>query len=130
MVVIQKTHILNSQIMIEENSKFDVFVQRVKEYADERVKLYILDLKDKVASLVSSAALLLIAIVLGVFSLFFLFVALAKYISTYYNQPSLGYLVVGLFFVLLVILAFVNRVSWIQTPISNAIIKQIHDDED
>ncbi|MBP6426060.1 MAG: phage holin family protein [Bacteroidia bacterium] len=116
--------------MIEENSKLDVFVQRVKEYADERVKLYILDLKDKVVTLISSAALLLISAILGVFSLFFLFVALAKYISTYYNQPSLGYLVVGLFFVLLVILAFVNRVSWIQTPISNAIIKQIHDDED
>ncbi len=116
--------------MNEENSKFDVFVQRVKEYADERVKLYLLELKEKVVSLISSAALLLITAVLGVFSLFFLFIALAKWISTYYNQPALGYLVVGLFFGLLVILAFVNRVSWIQTPLSNSIIKQIHDDED
>ena len=116
--------------MIEENSKFDVFVQRVKEYADERVKLYILDLKDKVASLISSAALLLITAVLGIFSLFFLFVALAKWISTYFNEPALGYLVVGLFFVILVILAFVNRVNWIRTPVSNAIIKQIHDDDE
>ena len=116
--------------MIEENSKLDVFVQRVKEYADERVKLYILDLKDKVATLISSAALLLISVILGVFSLFFLFVALAKYISTYYNEPAIGYLVVGLFFLILVVLALVNRLNWIQTPISNAVIKQIHDDED
>ena len=116
--------------MNEENSKLEAFVKHLKQYADERAKLYILTLKEKVALLVSSAAFFLLAGLFVIFTVFFLAFGVAERIDIYFNQQGAGFLIVGGFFLLVTALVFINRSRWIFTPFANIVLKNISDEED
>jgi hypothetical protein len=110
--------------------KIERLVSNVKEYAEERINLVMLNAQEKTARAIASTASVLIVIVLGIFTLAFLSFALAWFIGQMLEQPFLGFLIVGGVYLLAAILLWVNRVRWIGFPVMNAFIKSIADDDE
>ena len=115
---------------MEEKIKIERLVSNVKEYAEERMNLIVLTLQEKTAKAIAGTASVLILIVLGVFTLAFLSFALAWFIGQMLEQPYLGFLIVGGFYLLAGIILWVNRVKWIGFPVMNAFLKNIADDDE
>jgi len=110
--------------------KIERLVSNVKEYAEERINLVMLNAQEKTARAIASTASVLIVIVLGIFTLAFLSFALAWFIGQMLEQPFLGFLIVGGVYLLAAILLWVNRVRWIGFPVMNAFLKSIADDDE
>lgn len=115
---------------MEEKIKIEQLVTHVKEYAEERMNLLMLGAQEKTSKVIAGTSTALIMIVLGVFVLGFLSMALAWYIGQQLEQPFLGFLIVGGFYLVLAVLLWVMREKWIGLPVMNAFIKNIADDED
>ena len=115
---------------MEEKIKIERLVSNVKDYAEERLNLIMLSMQEKTAKAIAGTATVLIVIVLGVFTLAFLSFALAWFIGQQLEQPFLGFLIVGGVYLLTAILLWVNRVRWIGSPVMNAFLKNIADDDD
>ncbi len=108
----------------------DSFFGHIKDYAEERLNLVVLNLTDKVSKTVSGIGSVLVVTIFSIFALVFLSTALAWWIGQSLDSPALGFLIVGVFYVLLAIVLFANRDKWIYTPVANAFIKQLTIDED
>jgi len=114
---------------METQSKIESLLIHMRDYAEERVKLISLTIHDKVARTISDAASFLIFIVIGLFTLLFLSLALSWWIGRQLEEPFLGFLIVGGFYLLITILIYVNRGKWIRMPVINAFLKSIADEE-
>ncbi len=115
---------------MEEKVKIEYLVSHVKEYAEERMNLIMLNAQEKTSKAIAGTASVLILIVLGIFALGFMSTALAWFIGQQLEQAFLGFLIVGGVYLLIAILLWVNREKWIGFPIMNAFLKHIADDED
>lgn len=115
---------------MEEKIKIERLVSNVKDYAEERMNLIMLSVQEKTAKAVAGTASVLIVIVLGIFTLAFLSFALAWAIGQMFEQPYIGFLIVGGVYLLAGILLWVNRVRWIGFPVMNAFLKSIADDDE
>ena len=114
---------------MEENVKIERFVSHVKEYAEERLNLIILNLTLKVSKVLSKAAGMVTFSIIGIFALLFVSIGVAWWIGTMLQQPFLGFLIMGGIYLLIVILLYANREKWIHTPVINAFLKNISDEE-
>jgi hypothetical protein len=115
---------------MEEKIKIERLVSNVKDYAEERMNLIMLNVQEKTAKAIAGTASVLIIIVLGVFTLAFLSFALAWFIGQMLEQPYLGFLIVAGVYLLVGILLWANRVKWIGFPVMNAFLKNIADDDE
>jgi len=55
---------------------------------------------------------------------------MAWWIGQTLEQPFLGFLIIGGFYLLLVLLVYANREKWIRTPVVNAFLKGVMDEQD
>ena len=115
---------------MEEKIKIERLVSDVKEYAEERMNLIMLNVQEKTAKAIAGTASFLILIVLGVFTLAFLSFALAWFLGQVLHQPYLGFLIVAGVYILIAVLLWSNRVKWIGFPVMNAFLKNIADDDE
>jgi len=115
---------------MEEKIKIERLAANVKDYAEERINLIMLNAQEKSAKAIAGTASVLIIIVLGIFTLAFLSFALAWFIGQMLEQPYLGFLIVGGIYLLIGILLWVNREKWIGFPVMNAFLKNIADDDE
>jgi hypothetical protein len=58
-------------------------------------------------------------------ALMFISIGGAWYLGEYLQSPSIGFLSVAGFYLLITIILYVNREKWIKLPIINAILKKI-----
>jgi len=115
---------------MEEKIKIERLVSNVKDYAEERVNLFMLNVQEKTAKAIAGTASVLIIIVLGIFTLAFLSFALAWFLGQVLEKPYLGFLIVGGIYLLAGILLWTNRMKWIGLPFMNAFLKNIADDDE
>ncbi len=115
---------------MEEKIKIEHLLSDVKDYAEERMNLMILSVQEKTSKAVAGTASLIFVLVLTVFMLGFLSMAAAWFIGQWLNQPSLGFLIVGVFYFIAAIMLWSNREKWVGLPIMNAFLKNISDEED
>jgi hypothetical protein len=115
---------------MEEKVKIENLVSDVKEYAEERMNLFMLNVQDKTSKAIAGTASVLIMVVLGIFTLAFLSFALAWFIGQMLEQPYLGFLIVAGVYLLAGVLLWANRVRWIGFPVMNAFLKNIADDDE
>lgn len=115
---------------MDEKIKVEHLISDVKEYAEERMNLVMLGLQEKTSKAIGGTASILIVIVLAIFMLGFLSTALAWFIGQQLDQPFLGFLIVGGFYLIVSILLWANREKWLSLPVMNAFLKNISDDED
>jgi uncharacterized membrane protein YqjE len=110
---------------MEETNRLEKMATDIKEYAETRLDIMVLNAQDKAANVVSSIATALIMVILGGFILLFLSIGAAWYLGEYLQKPSIGFLSVAVFYLLVASVLYFNREKWIQLPIINAIIKKV-----
>jgi len=115
---------------MEEKIKIEQLVSNVKDYAEERMNLIMLNVQEKTAKAIAGTASVLILIILGIFTLGFLSLALAWFLGKILGTAYLGFLIVAGIYLLAAILLWVNRVKWIGFPVMNAFLKNIADDDE
>lgn len=102
----------------------------VSEYVQATVQLYKAKATKGASSAAAGATIGILAVVLGLFFMAFLFTALAWWLGTLLESPALGFLCVAGFFLLLIILIFALRKKVIIPMIRNAIIGAVYDKKD
>lgn len=110
---------------MEEKNKLEKMFTDIKDYAETRFDIIVLNSQDKATHVISSIASAAILGVLGLFILMFLSIGAAWSLGEYLNSPSIGFFSVAGFYLLVVLILFLNREKWIKLPIINAIIKKI-----
>lgn len=110
---------------MEEKNKLEKMVSDIKEYAETRFDIVVLNAQDKATHVISSIASAVIMGVLGFFILVFVSIGGAWSVGEYFHSPSIGFFSIAAFYLLVMVLLYVNREKWIKTPIINSILKKI-----
>jgi hypothetical protein len=114
-----------SDVIEEEKSRLEDLMGHFKAYIStsfDIVKLRLLEKGVKVASgIIASIA----GAVMLLFAAVFLSVGIAWWLSDMLGNPYFGFLIVGGFYLLMGIIVMAGKKSIIETPVSNALIKQI-----
>src|SRR4051812_31554075 len=110
-------------------SKVNAILQDVRHYVETRAKLMMVNSVDKASSAVSSIAYYLLLTLALTFVLLFLSVGAAIWIGHAYGETSMGFLIVGLFYVVVLIVVLATKDKLIKTPIANSVISSIYSDE-
>lgn len=118
--------------MNETFEKLEGLTDHVKEYINTRVELTKLRIAEKTSLVISNMIAVTIVAVLFLFFIVFGSFAGAWALSDWIGKPHSGFLVVAGFYLLLGIIVWVARAKLIRFPVMNAIIKQLHhnDEED
>lgn len=109
--------------MEEEKSNVKQLVDEVQDYIKTRIDLATLTAVDKVSDGVSKAALYITLFLLSFFFLIFASTALALGIGDALENNWLGFLIVAGIYLLLCILIWSMKESWIIRPITDTIVK-------
>ena len=114
--------------LMEEQNIVEKLVNHIKEYTETRYNIIILSIQDKFSNTLSSVISIVILGALVIFSLFFASISAAWQIGKYFHSPSIGFLCVSGFYILVTLILFFNRETWIKLPIINALIKKLNSD--
>lgn len=106
-------------------SSAESLLRNAKDYAEARLDLILLNTQEKAADVVASVSYGFIISLLMLFTLFFLSVGAAWYIGELTGRPFIGFLSIGLFYIILTGVLFAFRKTWIHAPVMNKMIKQI-----
>jgi hypothetical protein len=112
--------------MEEEENKIETMLGHLKDYAETRLDLMVLDVQDKLSDLLSSIASYAIVGVLMFFTLLFLSIGTALTLSNYFQNSSSGFFCVAGFYLLVSFIVFYSRKSLVKLPIINALLKKIN----
>ena len=91
-------------------------VESVKSYVGLQGEFLKLDVIDKVVRLATALTLTIVFIILGVAVLFYLSFAFVYWLEPYTGR-GLAFFIMSLLFLLLLILVFVKRKTWIERPL-------------
>jgi len=110
---------------MEEKNKLEKMFTDIKDYAETRFDIVVLNAQDKATHVISSMASAVILGTLGFFILLFLSVGAAWSLGEYLHSPSIGFFSIAGFYLLVALILYLNREKWIKMPIINSIIKKI-----
>lgn len=111
---------------MEEPNRVEKLLKHVEEYAETRFDLVILNVQDKMGSVLSSIVSIVILWILSIFVLLFVSIGAAWLIGDYFNSASIGFFSIAGFDLIIAIVVFFNREKWVKVPITNALIKKIN----
>ena len=105
-------------------------IEKVTKHVDTRMEYLRLTVSEKVAIVISKMGTL--TIVLGLFLLFFLFtnIAAALWIGKYFDNYSIGFGSVSLFYLLLAIIYLIFRKSTFERKIQDIVINSLFPEKD
>lgn len=110
---------------MEEKNKVEKMFTDIKDYAETRLDIVVLNIQDKSTSVISSMASAVILGTLMLIALMFISIGSAWSIGVYFKNPSIGFFSVAAFYVVVAAIIFINRKKWIKQPIVNSILKKI-----
>ena len=113
---------------MEEKSQ-ESFFQHLNSYVETRWNLFILKTSDKISDIVTSIISSLLILLLMVFVLLFLSVSAAIWIGQSYGDLSIGFFFVGLFYLLIAIVIYLLRKTFIKLPVINKLLNAFYSDE-
>lgn len=113
-----------------ENNKpeLDDLINEVKDYLETRRKLGKLKAIDKGSQIAASSVTVLFLVVISSLVLIFISIAGALALSDALGKNYAGFLLVSLFYLLLGIILYIKRDSWIRDPIVNTLIQNFFKD--
>jgi len=114
---------------MEAQSKVRSITEHVRHYLETRSKLFMLNTADKASSIVSSIVTYAVLFVVMTFVLIFLSIGAALWIGHAYGETSMGFLFVGLFYLLIMLILFAARKSLIKIPVMNSFLTAVFEDE-
>jgi uncharacterized membrane protein len=110
---------------MEEKNKIEKIFTNIKDYAETRLDIVVLNMQDKATGVISSIASAVILGALGLIALMFISIGGAWYLGEYLHSPSIGFFSVAGFYIIAATVLFINREKWIKLPIINSILKKI-----
>jgi hypothetical protein len=110
---------------MEEKSKLEKMFGNMKEYAETRFDIVVLNAQEKATNVIASVVSSAILGLLGIFILLFLSIGGAWALGEYLHSPSIGFFAVAGFYLLVALILYANREKWIRTPVINSILKKI-----
>jgi hypothetical protein len=114
---------------MEEKNKVEQLLGNVKSYVETRFDIVMLNMQDKLSDILSSVASVLVLSVLSVFVVFFMSIGAAWWIGQSLQNSSVGFFIVGGFYLLLMLVIFMFKDQWIKSPVINALLKKININE-
>lgn len=115
---------------MEEENKVEKVLGHLKEYAETRYELGLLNAQEKFSNVLSSVASIAVLGILIIFIFLFGSIGIALWLGEYYHNSFIGFFYIAGFYILLSLLLFFNREKWIKSPLINTLIKKInHNDE-
>jgi hypothetical protein len=115
---------------MEENHPIDRIIDRVQEYVETRSRLSKLQAIDKGAELAGTLTANLIIVFLFLLVIGFLSVAGAYALGEYFGRIWLGFLIVGLAYLLACLVFYWKQESWLKLPMSSSIIRHALKEEE
>lgn len=105
--------------------------KETKNYLELQKQYLMMDTAEKLTVLLSAVATAAICLTFGAMALFFLLFALASWFGQMIGNMFVGFLIMGIFLLLMMVIAYVKRKQWIIQPLSRLVVGLfIHDDEE
>jgi hypothetical protein len=114
---------------MEEEYSLKKTADHIKQYAEAKMDLFRLELTDRIANTVSSLSSILLITILSLFMFLFLSIGVAMWINKIYVDSSMGFFIVGGFYLLITILLYAFREKLIKVPVINILLQKLHIDE-
>lgn len=114
---------------MEEKGKVEQLAGNVKAYVETRFDLELLNMQLKLTGMVSSAASMLLVGFCIILALLFISIGAAWAIGDAFNNFSIGFFIVAAFYLLVMAIIYMNRETWVKTPLINAMLKKINFNE-
>jgi hypothetical protein len=111
----------------ETKSPIESLFEKLKDYADTRIKLFKLKAIDKSSGFISSLLTLIILAGLGLICFIMLNIGLALLIGKWLGGYHWGFFIVAGFYIILGIIIFKFRKKWLKNPIASMMIKSLLD---
>lgn len=111
---------------MEERNRLETMGQNILNYIETRMNLMLLDTSDKASSMISSIASILLMAVCMLLVLIFLSIGAALWIGRAMENPSMGFLIVGLFYLVISIILYAVRETFIKMPVVNKILNAFY----
>jgi hypothetical protein len=100
-------------------------IDKSKDYLETKIELTKLKTIDRSADILSSVIVMVSMIFLGSLFIIFISIALALMIGQWLGTVQYGFLIMGGFYALLLLLIYLRREKWIKTPIANGLINKM-----
>jgi hypothetical protein len=110
--------------------KVEGLTDHLKEYINTRIELAKLHLAEKASLVISDLIAFFIVAILFLLVLVFGSIAGAWALSSWIGKPYAGFLIVAGLYLLLGLIVWVSRSRFIRFPIMNALIRQLHKEDD
>lgn len=104
-------------------SLFGRLIQEVRQYLTLQKEYVMMDTADKLIVILSTVAIAVVCLALGVMALFFVTFALAYWIGTAIDNQPLGFLSIAILHLALLALFYYNRNKWIVQPLARIIVR-------
>jgi hypothetical protein len=100
-------------------------IDQSKDYLETKIELTKLKTIDKSADVLSSVVVMVTMIFLGSLFIIFISIAAALMLGNMLGSAHYGFLIVGGFYALLLLLIYLQRDRWIKVPIANGLISKM-----
>ena len=100
-------------------------IDQSKDYLETKIELTKLKTIDKSADVLSSVVVMVTMIFLGSLFIIFISIAAALILGNMLGSAHYGFLIVGGFYALLLLLIYLQRERWIKVPIANGLISKM-----
>jgi len=114
---------------MEEQSKLGSIGDHLRHYVETKSKIYLLDAADKTSSTISSLGYFIVMGIAMTLVLLFLSTGAAIWIGHLYGETSMGFLIIGIFYLVVTLIIYLGRESLVKAPIVNTILKKLYSDE-
>lgn len=112
---------------MELKTKAEDLSKSAKDYIETYYKLSILKASDKATSVTAGGLAAFSILFLGIFVLFFLGFALAVWLGDLLNSQALGFLLVGVIFIIFIIILVAMRKKIVFPMIRNILIRKLYE---
>lgn len=110
--------------MLDNPTTVDLLFQKVTNLFNTSINLTKLKLIQTSTDLLANFMAYFVFVLFILLGLAFGSIALASWLNVVYHSQSLGYFIVSLGYLLLAILAFIVKITWIKTPLQNSMIRK------
>ena len=100
-------------------------IDQIKEYLETKIELTRLKTIDKAADVLSSVIVMVSIVFLGSLFIIFISIAMALILGNWLGAAHYGFLIIGGFYALLLLLIYWRREKWIKVPIANGLISKM-----
>ena len=114
---------------MEEEYSLKKTADHIKQYAEAKMDLFRLEISDRIANTVSSLSSIILIAILSLFIFMFLSIGAAMWINKIYDDSSMGFFIVGGFYLLLTVILYVFRENLIKVPVINILLSKLYPDE-